>query len=139
MFGARPIKLRNLFLIINSCIIQVYIRNHKVIHLLIATCNLAQDKDYDKKLRACHDIPLNYVVQMMIPTIPFNSYRAGWFFEVWSFVEKWSISHISSAISLFNNIKLKTCEQKSCKKMYFLSTNYKVIKFCFELLNSDQF
>ena len=62
-----------------------------------------------------------------------NSYRAGWFFEVFTFVEKWSISHLSTALSLFNSIQMKKCELKSCKKIHNLSSNFKVIKFCFEI------
>ena len=67
-----------------------------------------------------------------------NSYRAGWFFEVFTFVEKWSISHLSTALSIFNSIRMKKCELKSCKNIHNLSSHFKVIKFCFEIFNSDQ-
>ena len=60
-------------------------------------------------------------------------------FEVFIFVEKWSVSRLSTALYLFNNIKINKCEQKSCQKIHFLSTHYKVIKFCLEIFNFDQF
>ena len=81
--------------------------------------------------------PMKHVIILCFLII--NSYRAGWFFEVFTFVEKWSISHFSTALSLFNSIKMKKCELKSCKKIHVLSTYFKVTKFCFEIFNSDQF
>ena len=48
-------------------------------------------------------------------------------------------SHLSTMpLSLFNSIKMKKCELKSCKKIHNLSSHFKVIKFCFEIFNSDQ-
>ena len=35
-------------------------------------------------------------------------------FEVLIFVEKWRIAHLSTALSLFNSIKINKYEQKSC-------------------------
>ena len=49
-------------LIINSCIIQVCISETMKWYICWLPHVIAQDKDYDKKLRAGHnDIPLNYV------------------------------------------------------------------------------